>query len=131
MFRGIVSHHDAGHSGSGQRIVETLNRCQRHAEGRRLRRKQPAAGITLHDGNANLLLLADPVQLCPLRRNTAQFLFVPLLKIILYVLAGGKHIKRRIDAEENHLDLTAQRSHLRHRRIMGAHTDMPDNPLLL
>ena len=76
-------------------------------------------------------MFADAVKLLPFRRNAAQCFIVFIGKILVDVFGWGKQIKSRIDAEQNHLNLTAQGRHLCHSRIVGAEADMADYPVFL
>ena len=87
--------------------MDTLNRCQGHAEWGRLRRKQPSSCISFHNGNAHSLLLADPVQFRSLRIDATQALLVILCKICIQILAGREKVKGRINTEQEHFNLSA------------------------
>ena len=131
VLRRIVSRENARDCRSGQRIVDTLHRSQRHSERRRLRRKQPSARVSLHNGDSHALLLADPVQLRSLGINSAQLLRIAVREIGVHVLACRKQVERGVDAEQDHLDLSGKRSQLCHSGIVRAHSDMADHASVL
>ena len=111
--------------------MQTLHRRQRHAEGGCLRIEQSAARITLHNRDPHILPFADPIQLFPDRRDAAQLFIVGFRKILINVPHCRHHVKSRIDAEQDHFDLSLQRRHLCHLRIVGTDTDMADLSLAL
>ena len=80
MLRGVVTRQNAGHRRPGQGVVDALNRCQGHAEGRGFRREQPSPRVAFHHRDSHVLLLADPVELRPVRMNAAQALLILLRK---------------------------------------------------
>ena len=82
--------------------MDTLDRSQRHARRRTLCIKQPASRKALHDRKAHIVLLAEPVKLCPLFINAAQGLIVLLGKVCIHILRRRKQIEGRIDAEQHH-----------------------------
>ena len=45
-------------------------------------------------------------------------------KIIVNIIRGRQHIKRRVNAEQKHLDHAALNGFFRHIGIVGAHADM-------
>ena len=108
--------------------MDALNRRQRYAKGGRARGKQPSTDISLHHGDSHALLLAELIELRAVRVDTAQpFLVIFRRKILVHILAGREQIKRRVDAEQNHLNLTAQGSQNSHLWVVGAQANVTDN----
>ena len=104
--------------------MDALHRSQAHAEGRALRVEQSASGEGFHNGNSHVILFTDAVQLRAVGVDSLQSGGVLLRKHHVGILAGGQHIKRRIDTEENHLHITGFRRLNRHLRVVRADTDM-------
>lgn len=88
-----------------QCVVNTLNRRQLHAEGRTLFIKKAASRKTLHDRDSHIVLLADLIQMRPLRVDAFQGRIILLRKHGLDVFACRKHVKGRINAEQNHFHI--------------------------
>ena len=110
--------------------MDTLYRGQRHTEGRGTRGKQPPTGISLHHGDPHISLFTQLIELGTVRVNAAQPLQVVLRgKIVVHILAGRKQIERRVDAEQEHLDLPAQGGQDAHLGIVGAQANVADDPL--
>lgn len=63
----------------------------------------------LHDGDADVLALAETVQLRAVGVDPAQGGVIFFGEQRVDVLAGGQHIKGRVDAEENHLHIAGLR----------------------
>ena len=109
VLRGVVPRQDAGHRRPGEGVVDALHRGQGHAEGGGLGVEQPAPGVALHHREAHPPLLAELVELRPLRGYAAQALSVGLrLEIGVQVVAGGEQVEGWVDAEQQHLHLPGE-----------------------
>ena len=126
LFPGIVAAQDRAYRRTGQGVMNTLRRGQAYAEGGALRIEQPASGKALHDGYADVVLLADAIQLRAVGVDSLQAGVVFFREHCIDVLAGGQHIKRRIDAEEDHLHIAGFRRFNGDFRVMRADADMAD-----
>ena len=111
--------------------MDTLYRRQCHSKRRCLIGKQSAAGIAFHDSDTHLILFAYPVKVFPFRVYAVEGFIILFFKIVIDVLAGRKQIKSRVYAEQYHFYDIALRRQLGHLRIVGAHADMTDHPILL
>ena len=127
MLRRIIPGQHTGHGGPGQGIVNALHRGQRHSERRGLGGEQATTRIPLHHRDSNSLLLTYLIEPRPVRVDSAQVLLIVGRKIGIDVLAGREQIKRRIDAEQEHLDLSALGRQDSHLGIVRAQAYMADH----
>ena len=124
MLRRIVSRKNRRNRRAGQTVMYTLYRRQRNAKRRTRRIKHPASGIRLHNGYAHIILLTKLIYFRPHWINAAKSVRILLRKIIVNIIRGRQKVKRRINAEQNHLNQPALRRFFRHKRIVRAHADM-------
>ena len=127
----VIAAHDGTDCRSGQSIMNTLYRCQTYSKRGVLFVKQSASRKTFHDSDSYVILLADFVQTCTVRIDSFEACVKFLCKHRINIFARRKHVKRRIDAEKDHLYITGFCCFDCNLRVVGAHADMTDDALFL
>ena len=130
MCNGIKADHDAGNRGTSECIMQALDRCKSNSERRCRCIEKTATCIALHYCDSYSILLTDSVKFSPFRSYAANILTIGcFLEIDIQILCRWKHIKSRIDTEENHLNHPAFCRKTCNCRVMSTHAYMPYDSL--
>ena len=122
----VEAGHDAGRGRAGERIVDALHGRHRHAEGRSLGVEQAAAGVALHDGDADVLALAERIQLGARGVHALEGIVVVEREGGLEARRCRQQVEGGVHAEHDHLDLAGEGGALAHFGAVGGQSDVLD-----